>query len=285
MPKGRTWVIAQKDKRDDMNSVLESLGARLARYLSMPRPMRSLAPSPSAQALRSTLQAGDVLLVEGHTRFSSAIKYLTQSTWSHSALFVGDYLPHNETNAGHCLIESDTTQGVRSIGVEAFKDLNVRICRPIGLTEAERKQVAEYAISRIGDQYDLSHVFDLVRYLLPTPPVTQRFRRRMLALGSGDPTRAICSSLVAQAFESIRYPILPIIEESSVESGACHGCVEEVLHVRHYSLYTPRDFDVSPYFQVIKPALPRNFDFHRLHWAESDEGGEEGVEEVRRVVI
>ena len=268
-----------------MNSVLESLGTRLARYLSMPRPMRSLAPSPSAQSLRDTLQVGDVLLVEGHTRFSSAIKYLTQSTWSHSAVFVGDYLPRHEGNLSHCLIESDATQGVRSIGVEAFKDLNVRICRPIGLTEAERKQLAEYAVSRIGDQYDLSHVFDLVRYLLPTPPVTQRFRRRMLALGSGDPTRAICSSLVAQAFESIRYPILPIIEENSVSSETCHGCVEEVLHVRHYSLYTPRDFDVSPYFQVIKPALPGNFDFHRLHWAEGDEAGGEVIEGVERVVI
>ena len=255
-----------------MNSVLTSLGTRLARYLSAPRPMRSLAPSPSSQSLRDTLQVGDVLLVEGHTRFSSAIKYLTQSTWSHSALFVGGHLPQHAHNKGHCFIESDTTQGVRSVGVEAFKDLNVRICRPIGLTGVERQQVAEYAISRIGDQYDLSHVFDLVRYLLPTPPVTQRFRRRMLALGSGDPTRAICSSLVAQAFESIRYPILPIIEETPLKSGACHGCVEEVLHVRHYSLYTPRDFDVSPYFQVIKPALPKNFDFHRLRWAEGDEG-------------
>ena len=38
------------------------------------------------------LQPGDVLLVEGNTRVSVAIKYLTQSTWSHSALYVGNAL-------------------------------------------------------------------------------------------------------------------------------------------------------------------------------------------------
>ena len=39
--------------------------------------------------LAATLRPGDVLLVEGNTRLSVAIKYLTQSTWSHAALFVG----------------------------------------------------------------------------------------------------------------------------------------------------------------------------------------------------
>jgi hypothetical protein len=39
------------------------------------------------------------------------------------------------------------------------------------------------------------------------------------------------------------------------------------MHIRHYSLYTPRDFDISPYFEVVKPTLAQ-FDFHRLVWAE-----------------
>src|SRR5207248_5158467 len=42
---------------------------------------------------------------------------------------------------------------------------------------------------------------------LPISP--QRWRRRMIALGSSDPTRIICSALIAQAFETVRYPILP----------------------------------------------------------------------------
>ena len=32
---------------------------------------------------------------------------------------------------------------------------------------------------------------------------------RMIALGSGDPTRAICSTMIAQAFGLVHYPILP----------------------------------------------------------------------------
>ncbi|MDA1298678.1 MAG: lipo-like protein, partial [Proteobacteria bacterium] len=40
--------------------------------------------------LEDILQPGDILLVEGNQRFSVAVKYLTQSTWSHAALYLGD---------------------------------------------------------------------------------------------------------------------------------------------------------------------------------------------------
>ena len=42
----------------------------------------------------------------------------------------------------------------------------------------------------------------------------------------------------------------------------------EVLHIRNYSLYVPRDFDVSPYFRIVKPRLEQGFDFHHLDWDE-----------------
>ena len=101
-------------------------------------------------------------------------------------------------------------------------------------------------------EYDLKNVIDLIRYLLPTPPVPVRFRRRMLALGSGDPTRAICSTVIAQAFQSVRYPILPQVRVQKILSNT-HGTYSEreILHIRHHSLFTPRDFDLSPYFQVV----------------------------------
>ena len=35
------------------------------------------------------MEPGDILLVEGNQRVSSAIKYLTQSTWSHAAFYLG----------------------------------------------------------------------------------------------------------------------------------------------------------------------------------------------------
>jgi hypothetical protein len=46
-------------------------------------------PNDIAQ-LKRNLRRGDVVLVEGNERISECIKYLTQSSWSHSALFVGD---------------------------------------------------------------------------------------------------------------------------------------------------------------------------------------------------
>ena len=88
----------------------------------------------------------------------------------------------------------------------------------------------------------------------------------MLALGSGDPTRAICSTLIAQAFQSVRYPILRLVEAVPSRDPMCPGCMDETFDVRHHSLFVPRDFDVSPYFVVIKPTLTAGFDHRALIW-------------------
>lgn len=249
-----------------MKTILRWLGRWLARYLSQPTHLHGTAPATPPERLLACLRPGDVLLVEGHSRISTAIKYLTQSTWSHAALYVGAHLAESGGDRRHCFIEADIVHGVRSVGVGEFTGLHTRICRPVGLDESECRQVTAYAIARLGDQYDLRNVVDLARYLFPVPPVPTRFRRRLLALGSGDPTRAICSTLIAQAFQAIRYPILPIIGRRSANSPDCPGCIEEILRVRHHSLFAPRDFDVSPYFQVVKPSLESGFDFHTMRW-------------------
>ena len=124
----------------------------------------------------------------------------------------------------------------------------------------------EAAVARIGQQYDLKNIIDLARYLLPTPPVPVRWRRRMIALGSGEPTRAICSTLIAQLFQSVHYPILPRVETRPAPRPGCDDCVQEILHIRHHSLFAPRDFDISPYFQVVKPAIGTGFDYKALTW-------------------
>lgn len=243
------------------------LGRKLSRYLSAAHHAHSTAAPADLRVLGACLRPGDVLLVEGRTRVSQAIKYLTQSTWSHAALFVGDCLDTRDANGDAlCFVEADINEGVRSVAISEFAGLHVRICRPVSLTSAERAGVLAHAIRCIGYRYDHKNVVDLIRYVLPTPPVPQRWRRRLLALGSGDPTRAICSTLIAQAFECVRYPVLPEIEARSTEDPMCPGCVEEILHVRHHSLFVPRDFDVSPYFEVVKPTLAMGFDHHALRW-------------------
>ena len=124
---------------------------------------------------------------------------------------------------------------------------------------------------KLGLQYDMKNIFDMLRYFLPAPPVPVRWRRRMIAFGSGDPTRAICSSLIAQAFQSLRYPILPEVTLAPGRTAAkSEYSRREILHIRHHSLFTPRDFDLSPYFRIVKPTLEAGFDYRKLVWSGDD---------------
>lgn len=257
-----------------MGRLVSWIGGALGRYLGRPRPAHGAAAPTDLHQLSACLRAGDVVLVEGNTRVSVAIKYLTQSTWSHAALCVSDARAERSSGgAGPRFVEADIVDGVREVGLDVFAGLHCRVCRPVGLTPEEIDAVTCYAVDRIGHRYDLRNVVDLMRYLVPTPPVPVRWRRRMLALGSGDPTRAICSTLIAQAFQSVRYPILPVIERRASEDPACLGCLDEILHVRHHSLFVPRDFDVSPYFEVVKPTVAAGFDHRRLTWGDGPEAG------------
>ncbi len=214
------------------------------------------------EALAAVLQPGDVLLVEGNTRVSGIIKYLTQSTWSHSALYVGPRFNKKAADGTpHVLIEANLGQGVITAPLSKYTSFHTRVCRPVGLTDEDRENVVNYMIKRLGIEYDVKNILDLLRYLFPAP-IPARYRRRMLSFGSGVPTKVICSGLIAQAFESVRYPILPRIE--LVESKEKR---REILHIRHHSLYMPRDFDISPYFRVVKPTIELGFDYHALRWA------------------
>jgi hypothetical protein len=147
-----------------------------------------------------------------------------------------------------------------SAPLSKYQRCHTRICRPVGLSEADCEKVCRYASERIGLGYDFKNIINLMRYLFPWP-VPRRWRRRMIALGSGDASRIICSSLIAQAFDAVRYPILPKI--TRVESQTAR---REIAEICHSSLYAPRDFDISPYFMVVKPTLARGFNYKSMHW-------------------
>jgi len=255
---------AQKD------TILDRLGRFLAdRLQDESSGYQPYTPS-DPETLRRALQPGDVLLVEGNQKISGAIKYLTQSTWSHAALYVGDALPEPADGAERPrLIEVNLGDGCVAVPLSKYRTYNTRICRASGLLPDDRDRVVSFMIDRIGYRYDLKHIFDLLRYFLPTPPIPVRWRRRMIAFGSGDPTRAICSSMIAEAFTEILYPILPDVRP---KRGRAHAestySRREILHIRHHSLYTPRDFDLSPFFEIIKPTLAFGFDYTSLEWSE-----------------
>lgn len=243
----------------------------IVRYLQRTSPRYEPFSITDPADLRACLQPGDVLLVEGNNRISAIIKYLTQSTWSHSAIYVGDVLdtlsPKGEPLE---LIEASVEDGVNAVPLSKHARFNTRICRPIGLNEDDRKKVVSHAVANLGKQYDVRNIVDLMRYLFPSPPVPVRWRRRMLSLGSGDPTRAICSTFIAQAFQFVRYPILPHIEKQQQRDQAGKYLEQEIFHIKHHSLFTPRDFDVSPYFSVVKPTIEKVFDYKKFHWKDQD---------------
>ena len=248
--------------------IKQQMGRGLAYYLDQPSGKYEPFSIQPTRTLRKFLQPADVLLVEGNKRISTAIKYLTQSTWSHASMYVGDALGTPEDGSEpKTLIEADLQNGVIGSPLSIYETLNTRICRPIGLNAEDRRKVVTFMVSNIGLGYDLKNVIDLMRYLLPQPPVPIRWRRKMMELGSGSPTRAICSTLIAQAFQSVNYPVIPVTRGETIyayERGEFTS--REVLHSRHHSLFTPRDFDLSPYFQVVKPTIEGGFDHKKLVW-------------------
>src|SRR5947208_16253192 len=132
-----------------MGRVLNHFGQWIARYLE--KPVSGYEPfTPSdTNALAASLKPGDVLLVEGNNRISGVIKYLTQSTWSHAALYVG---PIGErTNAEGeplVLVEAVLGQGVVGTPLSKYQKYHTRICRPIGLTDDDCARACTYAAER-----------------------------------------------------------------------------------------------------------------------------------------
>jgi hypothetical protein len=175
---------------------LDTIFDRIWRYIaaSLRRPLRGYEPFTPTDpvTLSRNLRPADVLLVDGNQRISSAIKYLTQSTRSHAALYIGDALTsHSQTGEQRVLIEANLEDGVVAVPLSKYFAFNARICRPVGLTSADRRKVIEFMIAHLGWGYDTRHIVDLARYLLPNPPVPTGWLRRLLSFGSGDPTRTI----------------------------------------------------------------------------------------------
>lgn len=241
-----------------------------SQVMCAPDPSKTPTHSDVAQLAR-TLRPGDVLLIDGCDRVSAAIRYFTQSSWSHAALYVGGADRSQPAKWENCLVEVNLGEGCVLAPLDKYAHYPTRICRPSGLDEAGRRSVVQFMIDHIGTRYDTRNVIDLARYMLPGIPMPRRFRRRALSLGSGEPTRAICSTLIAQAFQSVRYPILPIVERAGETAGRDGYSASEILHIRHHSLFAPRDFDLSPYFDIVKPRIEDGVDSRTITWSTGSE--------------
>ena len=272
------------------SSVRRRVIAVLTKLLTKPlRSYEQRVPN-NLKNLKEHLRVGDVVLVEGDQRVSQVIRYLTQSSWSHSALYVGDELRRFKPGladalaleypdeARHLLIEAVEGEGVVCSPVSKYVNHNLRVCRARGLRREDLDRVLVELIGQLGVPYSVRHVFDLARYFFPVSLIPRRFRRAALQYGGSSTRKVICSTLLARAFAHVGYPILPrvTIDEVEVQGSWLHRLVGRNGHgtralyrQEDLSLISPRDFDLSPYFEIVKfnHLAGGRFDYRRIEWA------------------
>ncbi|WP_158583585.1 YiiX/YebB-like N1pC/P60 family cysteine hydrolase [Salinisphaera sp. Q1T1-3] len=232
------------------------------------------APRTDFARLCEHARPADVILVQGRSRVAGIIQSVTLSSWTHAALYIGraDTLEHAEARAAvdtagwaadtPLLLEAQLGEGVHLSPLSRYRGEHLRLCRPHEMPPADAQAVIDYALNRLGVPYDRRQILDLLRFFFPYGLLPRRWRSTLFEAGHGDAVRAICSTLLANAFASVRYPILPTIHRG-VDGGM-------VFHRRNARLITPRDFDHSPYFDVIKYAFFGDdvARYHELEWDE-----------------
>jgi hypothetical protein len=273
--------------------VLEPLRRRviafLARLLAQPlRTYEQRIPNDVA-ALKAQLRPGDVILVEGDQRISQVIRYLTQSSWSHSAMYIGDELrrlrpdlaeslvAEHGAEASFLVIEALET-GVTCAPITKYTRHNIRVCRPRGLRREDVEQILHELVGQLGKPYNVRHVLDLARYLFPVSLIPRRYRRAALRHG-GELTEVICSTMLARALAQVGFPILPRVTLDEVPATGSWlrrlarrppSSYRALYQKEDPALITPRDFDLSPYFDIVKfnHATAGRFDYRRITWAD-----------------
>lgn len=243
--------------------------------------------------LRRLIRKGDVILIEGDQRVSEVIKYLTQSMWSHAAIYVGDEMVRRHPSwrgriaaehghdADHLIVEALMESGVIASPLSKYEHFNVRVCRPRGLAADHLMRVLDEILAQLGFRYDVKNVLDLARYFFPVSFIPRRFRRSMLDFGSGLTTEVICSSMIARAFQNVGFPIMPKVLPGEPDHEdrrfltlvrRRRGHYPTVFRRRNPRVVTPRDFDLSPYFDVVKfnAIETGGFDYRRIRWEDEE---------------
>jgi len=261
----------------------------ITRILTAPLPRYELLVPNDFERLKRHVRKGDLILVDGEQRVSLVIKYLTQSQWSHVVVFVGDEMlrrfPERRSElvatygdeADHLILEA-LMEGVVVSPLSKYLPNNIRVCRPYSLRKDDRDRILDELLARVGHAYDIKNIIDLARYFFPVSLIPQRFRRRALTIGSGDATSVICSSMIAQAFQNVGFPILPKVlstDPTPPPTGLRRLFQRGSSQMSHYvrepvTLVTPRDFDISPYFEIVKFNVIEDmkFDYRKIRWAD-----------------
>ena len=239
-----------------MKLVSRFISTPLSRWLQRRRPPRII-PLSDFDRIRHELKPSDVLLVEGRSRISDVIKVVTQSPWSHATLYIGRLhdIENEESRASlsrrsafppstQLVIESQLGAGTLVRALTEYAHDHVRICRPVGLSAEDAQTISTHAINSLGLNYDIRQIFDLARFLFPWGILPRRWRSSLFRTRAGSETRTVCSTMIAEAFAAVEFPILPLVQRGEQDRIR--------LYRRNPKLCTPSDFDYSPYFEIIK---------------------------------
>ena len=232
------------------------LGSWIVRWLTKEQPRKHPAPC-DFERICHEIQPCDVLLIEGRSRVSEVIRVITQSPWSHSILYLGRI--HDIQNeavrervsrmyegkpSDPLVLEAMLGEGVIVCSLEKYYQEHIRICRPRGLTFVDKQRVVNHAISEVGKDYHLRQLLDLARLLLPWSFLPRRWRSVLFEHNVKENTKTVCSTVIFNAFSSVSFPVLPTIILDG-DTGMRMFRLDPRLAV-------PRDFDYSPYFDIIK---------------------------------
>ena len=246
-------------------------------WLNHERPPETI-PMCDFKRLSYEIRPGDVILVEGRSRVSEVIKLITQSSWTHSALYIGRLYDiddadlrniikehyHGDPNE-QLLIEAQLGQGIIITPITFYKKDHLRICRPKGLSPTDAHNISKYCVERLGMGYDVRQILDLARFLFPWSLMPRRWRSSLFNKNVGETTKTVCSTLLADAFSHVNFPILPFMDRN--ENG------DIKLYKRNTRLFTPKDFDYSPYFDIIKypyMGIDEMSTYRNLPWSKKD---------------
>lgn len=267
------------------NSFMEKIRGFFIGWLSQDVEKPRDLPLTDFDRIQYELRPGDVLLIDGRSRVSQVIKLITQSSWSHSALYIGRIheianhdLRKRVTEFYHgepdeqLIIESCLGYGIIISPLSKYKEEHIRICRPKGISRQDAQEVIGFAIHKLGHHYDMRQIFDLMRFLFPWGVLPRRWRTTLFKNNPTASTKESCSSFLAEAFQSVDFPILPVLRR---DAGS-----KVQLVARSPRLYTPSDFDYSPFFEIIKypiveisdAALYRKLPWNREGFISDDEG-------------
>jgi len=214
-------------------------------------------PLSDFERLSYEIRPCDVILVEGNSHISDVIKIITQSSWTHAALYIGRLHDidspalrekigefYSGDPGAQLLVETTLESGTTVTPLSRYQRDHLRICRAKGLTRQDAQHITGFAVNKLGGDYNLRQILDLARFMFPYAVLPRRWRSSLFSHNTGEPTRTVCSTMLAQAFGSVKFPIMPIIKLD--EKG------RREMFMRNPRLFTPSDFDYSPYFDIIK---------------------------------